>query len=205
MMHRKNYHVAGLLLLSLCLVACSVFGPVTSEPATEYEISAVPNIVKHHKAQRGTIAVSLPVTSAMYQSNEMLYSTENYRINRFAKNRWVEPPAQMLQPLLIETLQKTGHFRAVIPLKALAKTDLVLNTQLFAFHQVFFKNSSLFRLMLRAQLVNEATGAIVTSRSFAIDVPATQQNPYGGVVAANGAVSSILTQLAAWIVGVNES
>jgi cholesterol transport system auxiliary component len=52
------------------------------------------------------------------------------------------------------------------------------------------------RFTLRAYLVDNSTRRVLAWREFDEGVAAASENPYGGVVAANRAVQSVLQQLA---------
>ena len=54
------------------------------------------------------------------------------------------------------------------------------------------------RFTLRAYLVDDKTRRVLAWREFDAAVPAASEDPYGGVVAANRAVQTVLEELAAF-------
>jgi len=136
----------------------------------------------------------------MYNTSDMAYSKHHYQVSYFAKNSWIETPAQMLQPLIVDTLRKTHYFHAVSSSVALGNYDYILNTQILRFEQDFTWSPSIFRISLRAQLLNSASNRIVASRDIVINEPAMQDTPYGGVVAANHATARALAEMAKFTV-----
>ena len=54
------------------------------------------------------------------------------------------------------------------------------------------------RFPLRAPLVDDKTRRVLAWREFDATVPAASDDPYGGVVAANQAVQTVLKDLAAF-------
>lgn len=188
------------IMIAFLLSSCSILSPVKTEPMTEYVIKAVPQPVTKKPARRITVLVTQPATSAIYDTSQMAYTTQRYQLNYFAKNKWAATPAQMLQPLIIETLQNTHYFHAVATTSSLGRYDFVLNTEIIQFQQDFMINSSVMKVTLRAQIIRTATNQVVAAKEFSIIETAPQYSPYGGVVAANRAVSRLLSQLAWWCV-----
>jgi cholesterol transport system auxiliary component len=193
--------IKNALLLSVITIlcsACSLFSPVQSEAASEYVVNSVPDSVSKKRHGRYTLFVPQPESSPMLNSTAMVYVIKPYQMNYFSKNRWAVPPSQMLQPLIVETLQKTNYFRAVGGAGAVGNYNFILNTQIIEFQQEFFKNSSVMSVRLRAQIIKTSTNQIVASKEFNVVELAPQYSPYGGVIAANRATSKMLSQLAKW-------
>jgi cholesterol transport system auxiliary component len=106
-----------------------------------------------------------------------------------------------LQPLVVQTLQNTHHFRTVSSTVGVGQFDYMLTSQLVKFQQDFVNGRSVFRLTLQVQLIRSATNAIIASKEFVIVEPAPENNPYGGVVAANRAADRMLRELARFCLG----
>lgn len=193
--------IAFFVGFSFCLLsACSFLGPISTPPVTTYRLQAINQQQVTRSSSRSTLLVLRPTASAGYQTNAMVYSTEHYLTETFAKNQWVSPPAQMLMPLIVTSLQNTHYFHAVVspPFPGLA--DLDLNTQLLEFQQNFLDNESEFKMVLQAELINNTNNRVIAERQFTAVVAAPENNPYGGVIAANRATEIIMQQLARWSV-----
>ncbi len=187
-----------LIVLTVLLTACSLFSPVKTECIKEYMVDVKPYGFRSSHATYKTIAVSMPTANRIYQGKQMWYSVRPHELSEFAKNRWVEPPVQMLQPLMIQALQNTHHYKAVAPAISVGRYDLLLNTQIIDFYQDFCESGSVFKLTLRAQMIRVSNGRVVASKQFTVIQPAPWPNPYGGVIAANLASEKMLSELAAW-------
>jgi cholesterol transport system auxiliary component len=186
-----------LIFISICatflLSGCSLFGPVQG-PTKTYVINTIPQVGTKPKSAV-TLLVSAVDADPIYNTTQMVYTEHSHQVSYFAKSSWAETPAQMLQPLLIQTLENTHHFHAVTS-SAVGRAGYILNTQIIELKQVFFPCDSEIHLKLRAQIINAATFEIVATKEIVVTEPAPQRNPYGGVVAANRAVKSALKQLA---------
>lgn len=188
-------------LFCLGLTACSLLGPVKTDPPKEYLLASLPYPTIKHTSQRRTIQVLLPAAEGVSLSTRMAYSLAPYQIAYFSKNKWAHNPEEMLQPLIIQSLQKTQYFKSVGSGNDIGRYDYVLSTAIMQFHQVFFAESSVFRMKLQAQLINATTRRIIASKEFYAEIPAPFYSPFGGVIAANRATSAILTKLANWCTG----
>jgi cholesterol transport system auxiliary component len=193
---RANKIIFFLFSMIFLLTACSVFAPIKVQQNETYVLSQVPApLVK--KSSRATILlVNYPQSSAVYNTTQMAYSTQTFKIDYFSKNQWVDTPSQMLQPLMVQTLQNTHYFREVVSPGMLSQYNVVLNTQLLQFQQVFFNTASEVRIILKAQLVDvNHNNRLIASKEFSVNELASP-TPYGGVVAANRGSAKILAQLA---------
>jgi cholesterol transport system auxiliary component len=195
---RNNKIIWFLLVITFLLTSCSVFSPVKTEPTNTYVLSSTPVVSIKKSKRSATLLVNYPQTTAMYNTTQMIYSTQPFKIAYFAKNQWAETPSQMLLPLIAKTIQNTHYFRQVITPGVLGQYDYVLNTQLLKMQQVFFDHSSRVEIVLRAQLINAKNSRIVATKDFTVEKEAFP-SPYGGVVAMNQAVSALLSQLTVFL------
>ena len=186
-----------ILLLGLFLVAaCSVFSPIKTEPNTTYLINTVPQPITKRTKHSLNLLVSQPEASPIYNTTDMAYTIQPYQIGYFVKSSWAEAPTQMLQPLIIRTLQKTHYFHAVGSLSTIGRYSYILNTQLIQLEQDYSKMPHVLHFVLRAQIVNAYTNQVVASKEFSVNEPITRNDPYSGVAAENRAAAIILNQLA---------
>ena len=79
-----------------------------------------------------------------------------------------------------------------IDLETISLTDII------RLQQEFQTRPSRVRFTLRATLLDEKTRRVVAWREFDATVPSVTDDPYGGVLAANLAVQSVLKELAAF-------
>lgn len=184
-----------LIILMLSLAGC--LSPVKTPPTYTYTLNnlgATCSSCPAHSKQ--TLTVTAPVANSGYQTTAMLYNLCPYQVNAFAYHRWTTPPAQMLKPLIVQSMRNTGRFCAVIPSPSTAMTDYRLDTHLVKLQQEFFTEPSQVRMVIQAVLVNNKTNKVVFDRCLEAVVKAPCDTPYAGVVAANKATAQILHRLA---------
>lgn len=185
-----------LLLITLLLSACTLFGAVKLPEVNYYVVNTVPAVAKKYHPKPVSILVAPVETSAEFNTTLMAYTTEPYKVGYFVKNRWVETPAQMLLPLMVQTLQNTHYFSRVGTSKAAGNYQYTLYTQLLHFEQVFKEHTNFVRITLSAELIRNDNNHLIAAKQFSVLEPSPEYSPYGGVMAMNRAVADILIQLA---------
>jgi cholesterol transport system auxiliary component len=170
--------------------------PVPVGATSSYIVNTVPAVQTERMSRHVTMMVALPEVTPVYSTSDMVYTSQPYQISYFAKSNWIETPAHMLQPLIVQTLQNTRAFHAVGSSAAMGHVNFIVNTQLLRFEQDFTKPQSVFRLALRVQLLDATQNQIIATRDIAVVEPAPQNTPYGGVVAANRATAKALHAIA---------
>jgi len=183
--------IVGLLMV-LLLSGC--LGPVAPAQKTQYTL-ALKNYHNHVSSRPITVLVATPTASPGYDSRRMLYTCRPYEIKAFAKNEWAGSPANLLQPVIIQALRDTGHFRAVVASPLPARRDYLLKTNLVELRQDFTYKPSCIKMALQAELIENRNRQVVASKIFSTEIPTISNDPYGGVLAANRATTFILGQL----------
>lgn len=180
--------ISSVLLLSGCALS-----PVNTS-SDNYQIHAIPSVVTQ-KTHPITLLVLSPETNAIYNTRQIAYTTRPYQVAYFAKNRWAETPAKMLEQNIVETLQKTHYFAAVISPPVIGRYDYVLSTKLIELNQDFMHKPSVVRLVVQAQLTQASTSRVIAVKQFTFTQIAPCDTPYGGVIAANRAVARLLQEI----------
>lgn len=183
--------IASFLLIS----SCTLLSPVKSEPATKYVLSSLPDHIPKKRVQVGTMLVLPPETRPLYNTTQMAYTLLPYQVAYFAKNKWAETPSQMLQPLIVDALQRTHYFHAVMMPPYVGQYDYVLNTHILTLQQDYSRLPARIQLTVRAEISHVATNQLIAAREFSIQEPIWQKTPYAAVIAANRATANLLRQL----------
>lgn len=187
--------ITSVLLLSGCIS----LGP-NSSPAQTYILNKVNSNCIHAERTSAVLLVTQPIPAPAYSGPQMAYTLRCYQISYFANNRWVEPPNRMLQPLIVKSLQNTGHYKAVVSTPYIGSYQWRLDTELVELKQYFTVCPSEVRVVLRARLVNAQTGQLIAAKEFTACEQAYPNCPYAGAIAANQAVAEILRKLALFTV-----
>jgi len=181
----------------IALAACSALQPAVTPNPGFYSLNGIAGRTPlPAPASAPTLIVSPPHAAAGYDSQRIIYVREAHRLEYFAHSEWIDPPARMLAPLLVAAIENSGAFRAVVLMPSTALGELRLATEIIRLQQEFGSSPSRVRFTLRAHLIDENTRRVVAWREFDVAVPAASDDPYGGVLAANRAVQSVVEQVA---------
>lgn len=179
------------------LAGCSLLLPPRPEPIRAM-LSEVPNDVAHKPMHAVSLLVLPPETSPAYDTTRMAYTARPYQLAYFRDHEWAETPGQMIQPLLVHTLQQTGFFRAILMPPESGPTNYAFRTEILELVQDYAVSPPVLRLALRLQLFG-ASGQTVASRDLAVQETMREATPYAGVVAANDALARALRQAAQFV------
>jgi cholesterol transport system auxiliary component len=169
--------------------------PQTEAPAI-YVLDARP-AERPARPQRDLVLVfSVPRARAGFDTAQMAFVRVPYELEYFAKSRWADTPSRMLAPLLVQALEQAGGFRAVVQAPSAVPADLRLDTELVRLQQNFATRPPQIELALRAQLVDVRSRRVLATAEFEEIEPATREDAYGGVIAANRALQRLLARLA---------
>lgn len=186
-----------LLLLPLLLLAACGVNPPAGEPRT-YLLEAVGRAPAAATGDQ-VLLISRPRAEPGYDSDGIAYTETPLSLSYYTRSHWADAPARMLAPLLVETLERGGAFRAVVLAPSSVAADLQLDVTLLRLQQSFLHRPSRVELALRARLIDIAGNRVLAGRTFETTEPAPSEDAYGGVQAANIALERVLTELAAFV------
>ncbi len=185
---------AALALMAIC--GCSALSPSTTPPPSYYSLNRLPGAVAlAAPAAAPTLIINPPQAAAGFDSARIIYLREQHKLEYFAHGEWVDPPPHMLGDLLVAALEQSGAFRAVLLAPSAAVGDLRLDTEIIRLQHEFETRPSRVRFTLRATLVDDKTRRVLATREFDDSSAAASDDTYGGVVAANRAVQTVLERL----------
>lgn len=207
---KKGLLISCLIMASAYMSGCSQLIPKATELpsfylldgnklATQNESSSSKDQAKAtiNKLAQATLVVNPSTAVAGFTSTRMVYSRVPYKLEYFAHSQWVDTPARMLTPLVLNTLKANSLFSTVTLSPNSAKSRYSLDTKIIRLQQDFFSPQSSERFTLLITLIDNTKHEVILAREIDAVVTAKSDNPYGGVVAANGAVQVVLEQLAA--------
>lgn len=179
------------------LLACS---PIKPTVTNQYKLDSYSEKRLAGKFTSQSILITPPEAVTGYQTEQMLYIRKHFELSSFAQNSWIGPPADMLFPLIVQSVQRSGFFRAVSSSPGQEQTDYRLDTQLIELQQDFLKTPSEIKLTVKIVLTNVHDGRVVASRVIQQRVKCPFESPYGGVLAANLATRQFTADLAHFVV-----
>ncbi len=187
------------LLLSACwtIIACS---PIQNAISDQYKLETFSAKKKAVKQTSRSLLISQPDAIAGYQTEQMLYIDKPFELSNFAHSAWISSPANMLYPLITQSLQHSHYFYAVASGPNADKTDYRLDTQLIELQQNFLTKPSVVELVANVVLTHIEDNRVVSSLIIRERVTCLEDTPYGGVVAANRATSAFTARLTDFVI-----
>lgn len=178
------------------LAACTAFQPQPAEKEDIYllEIPSTEDL-SNPKADL-VIEVGTPSAHAGFDTSRMAYTRRASEIEYFSRSRWADTPAQMLVPALVQAIEHSGAFRAVVHAPSGVKADLRLDSEIVRLQQNFGVRPSRIEISVRVQLVGTAPPRVLASAQFDEAEDASSDDPYGGVMAANRSLSRLVRRIA---------
>lgn len=186
-------------VVALSLSGCALLSAPPAQTSKQI-LNKMPPEVPQRASQGAVLLVYPPQTRPVYDTTEMAYMTRPYEISYFSQHEWAELPAQMLQPLLVGTLQNTRFFSAVLTPPYAGRHSFALRTEIRELIADFTSEPAALRLSLRFELSKGATGAVVATKDISIREPLQRRTPYAAVVAGNDATAKALLELARFVV-----
>ena len=144
------------------------------------------------------LLVTIPQARPGFETARMVYLRDPHELNYYATHQWVESPARMLAPMLIESLERTGAWKSVVQAPTMVGGDYRLESEQLALEQRFFEQPNRVRVALRAQLVDLKQQRILGTKSLEVLEVGPSEDAQGGVAAVNKAVGRLIDDLAMW-------
>jgi cholesterol transport system auxiliary component len=196
-MLRAAIVILGIAILCIGVGGCSLFPPeIKVEKAV---LNPLPTELPHGDNHAGTVLVFPPEAASIYDTTQMAYRPQAHGVAYFREREWGEKPSQMLHPLLVKALEKTGAFEAVLVPPYTGRYTYALRTQILELIQDFTSQPATLSLSLRFQLTDYGARHMVATREVSLREPMREGTSYAGVIAANDATVRALQQMASFV------
>lgn len=184
-------------LLAMVLAGCM---PFSASNPNRYQLNTLGRVAPMSSHQHRSIVVMQPSASAGYDTDQMIYMNKPYQVAEFADNTWMSPPATMMLPLLIYSLESSHYFYAVAADPNVSKTDYRLESKLLRFQQNFLVKPSQYELVMQIILIHSADNRVVATHTINESLPCPRDNPMGGVIAANQATRKLTQRVTHFVI-----
>lgn len=200
----RRYRFIEVGIVSLALAGCVSFSG-EERPIHTFLLSLDSSAGKapspEGKPGAGILVVNAPVAQPGFETPRMAYRRRPYEVSYYAAHQWAAPPPQMLGPLLVQALERTGYWRAVVQMPTSVRGDHRVDIDQVELIQDFLQKPSQVRVMLRMQIIKLPDHLVLGARLFDVAEEAASDDAYGGAVAANQAVERLVNEVALWLGG----
>ena len=184
--------------IGILLSSCSMLSPVKVPEKNTFFFEPTIDVARAKRSNK-TMLVSKPVSAAGYASSRMVYVQKPFELSYYTRNRWVDEPAKMLQPLIVQALQDSHHFRAVAATPLIGKTNNRIDTDLIYLRHDVMKQPSTVELAVQMQIIDTSNQQIIASRLFQTQEIVLINDPYHGVLAINRAIEKFLQDMVRFV------
>lgn len=199
-MHRSDSIMRSIVCALVVLVSACALGPVEDSAPRTYFLNPEMSWTNPRPRTRAAILlITQPRAQAGFDTARMAYLLRPYEVNYYAFNQWADTPARLLHRIMVENLDKSGHWSAVLQIPSALQAQYRLDCDNLILEQQFFSRPSRARLALRAQIIETKSQRILASRYFEYLEDAPTDDAYGGVLAANHAAAKLLSEIAEWL------
>lgn len=192
------------LLLTIAMLTGCLSPRASAGPIHTYVLVRNESVIEGSQAAtkrdaQGTLLVNVPHADPGFDTPRMAYLARPFELSYYAVNQWADTPARMVASLLVQSLERSGIWRAVVSVPSSVKADYRLDGQGLVLQQDFTQQPSQVRLTLRLQLESLGEHKVIGTKWFELTEPAPSEDAYGGVSAANRAVTRLLDQATVWL------
>ena len=193
-MFRSRTQLAAMIFSLICLMGCAA-----SRPMKYYVLDPGPvPSPQGAPTYPVTLLVGRVSASHLFRDDRLVYGSGPVQLGVYSYDRWAEPPADMLQDLLVSNLRSTGQYRAVSPLGSNVRGDYVVRGHLWDISEVD-KPELMARFSLEVELFDPNTRTTVWSHRYEHDEPAQGKTVNDVVQAMDKNVRAGLQQITAGI------
>jgi ABC-type uncharacterized transport system auxiliary subunit len=165
----SSFTAAGLPLV--IVIAGALAGCGATRPTQYYQLT-VPADVHHADTNTSGISLALGplVSSHLYREDRIVFSSGPQQMGTYEFQRWTEPPAEMIEEVLLRELRASNRYREVFAQRSATHADYVLRGRLYDFKEV--SGSPLqARVTVEFELRDMKSGATVWSHYYNHDEP----------------------------------
>ncbi len=131
-------------------------------------------------------------------TRSILYKKDG-ALRSYKLGRWSELPSTRLQEIFVESIEKQKIFRATVSSRSYAMADLILESSLENFEEIYEKDSSYVKVKIRFRLIKRQGADMVDT--FLVDsvYPVEKEEASGVVLAFDKAIEKVVVDLIGWL------
>lgn len=195
-----------LILAVVFMTACSIVTPTPDlSPSIDiYTLESDSTEIEMNVESTATDAITLALdsirSSRSFMATDIIYREKAYSYNSYTYSRWEDSPTKLVAFLLQQSLQKSKHIAAVIPVGSSSKADLLLEATLLDFsHHVNGDGTSTGVVTAIFYLVEPNTKIVLANKEFTSTIEVEQHNAMGAATAINKASNEMAASLRIWL------
>jgi ABC-type uncharacterized transport system auxiliary subunit len=185
-------------VIALALLIGFLAGCGAARPSKYYQLTIPSSAASVEKTDAVPVTLLLGgvMTSHLYREDRIVYGNGQEQLGTYEFERWAEPPAEMIQEVLLRQLRASGRYRAVHYRRSNMKGDFAIRGGLYDFKEV--SGSQLMgRVTLELEMRDLNTGATVWTHYYTHDEPVSGKDVSAVVAALDRNVQRAVTEVVA--------
>lgn len=176
-------------------MGCSILQPIQNPVQRQFILSQLPKISVSSVHLPKTLIVMSPMIFSPFDTRKIAYMNQKQQINYFSQNEWIAMPAEMFQLLLIQSLQKTEHFKIVTKPFLPSQYDFVLYTWITELNEDLTGVIPVFKINVQATLFDARHRRVIANRNFNKEIQLNNISIQSAMISANQATAIILQKI----------
>lgn len=155
------------LILAVAVLLLGGCAQKVSSPLKTYTLAKepVPHI-KHSLNHNKTLKVAYPQALKEQLSNKIAYSYSSSDYGVYQNSQWSNNIGKLLQGSIIQTLEQSRLYKAVLPYASLAEEDFRLESTIYDFSHHVRGDKSYAVVSIEFALINTYTGKLIKTKRF---------------------------------------
>jgi cholesterol transport system auxiliary component len=172
-------------------------GGGNSAPVT---FNLMPSKVRGLPASRlaAQVMVSPPSAMRALDTDRIMVSTPSGRISYYPDAAWSDRLPRLVHSRLVEALQDSGAFRAVLTNQDRVEGEYTVATEIRAFQIDVEGGRATANVAIFAKIVDERRGRVMATREFSARMPASADDAGAGIAALQDGFNQVSGELVRW-------
>ena len=173
----------------------------TQAPVLKVYSLDVPKVqkVNHSAYKQKVIKVSFPQSLREQMSQKMNFSYSHNDYGTYMNSEWSNHMSKLLQGTVIDVLDSSKLFKAVLPDTTTLKVNYRLESNIFAFEHQVRGEASHSIISIQFTLIDANTGKLVKSKRFTYKEATPSTDAQGYARATNIAMDRLSKDLVTWL------
>jgi cholesterol transport system auxiliary component len=170
----RNTRMPAVLVLMSLLSGCGA-----TRPSKYYQLTVPADAATAAVEKSGAVPVTLLLgslfTTHLYREDRIIYGNGAEEMGTYEYQRWAEPPAEMIEEVLLRELRASGRYRAVSIRRSNVRGDFAIRGRLYDFKEIDGR-PIMARVTLELEMRDLKSGATVWTHYYSHDEPVSNKD-----------------------------
>ena len=195
-LYRRQLLGVGVSLPALVIGGCQL--PGSGPPPREFRVTQTSTFPDDLPKVKWALVVDRPQTNASIDT-QRIARTNGVQVQYYAAATWVDRPAVMIEPLLIQSFRNSGAIEVVADRRADIRPDFVLQTTITAFEAMETQTGPPdARVVMAATLIRMPRRQVVGTTEIGRTVAAQVNNLDSIAIAFDDALGKVMKRVVEW-------